>query len=230
MPRFSSGSPEMTNYGRPIATVDVALFTIHSEALAVAVAPRDRAPFKGAFALIGGYVHVDKDANLDATARRVLAEKTGMRAPYLEQLCTFSGPDRDPRGWSLSVAYYALVPESELRSQPNAGVIFAPVDDMPKLPFDHERIVKTAVARLRSKGSYSSLPAFLLPEIFSLSELKRAYEQVTGATLETSSFRKKIFDQKIVEPVAGSLRRGQFRPTQLYRLARRSLAQFDRTI
>jgi len=221
----------MIDHARPIATVDVALFTIHSEALAVAVAPRDRAPFKGAFALIGGYVHVDEDANLDATARRVLVEKTGMRVPpYLEQLCTFSGADRDPRGWSLSVAYYALVPESELRSQPNAGVIFAAVDDLPKLPFDHKRIVKTAVARLRSKGSYSSLPAFLLPEIFSLSELKRAYEQVTGATLETSSFRKKIFDQKIVEPVAGSLRRGQFRPTQLYRLARRSLAQFDRTI
>jgi hypothetical protein len=220
----------MIDYARPIATVDVALFTIHSEALAVAVALRDRAPFKGVPALIGGYVHVDEDIDLDATARRVLLEKTGVQVPYLEQLGTFSGADRDPRGWSLSVAYYALVPESVLQSYPDTGLVLTPVEEIPDLGFDHKRIVATAVGRLRSKGSYSSLPAFLLPETFSLSELKRAYEQVTGATLETSSFRKKIFDQKIIEPVAGSLRRGQFRPTQLYRLAERRLAQFYRTI
>src|SRR5207248_2033777 len=92
-----------------ICTVDVVLLTIKENGLNVALLKRDREPYKGVLALPGGFVHVQDDADVRDAALRVLLEKTGIAAPYLEQLATFSGPVRDPRGWSMSVAHYALV-------------------------------------------------------------------------------------------------------------------------
>ena len=88
----------MTEPVRPIVTVDVALFSLQDSALSVALLPRDREPYAGRPALIGGWIHVDEDAEAAATAARVLREKAGLEVPYLEQLYTFSGPVRDPRG------------------------------------------------------------------------------------------------------------------------------------
>ena len=100
----------MANLQLPILTIDVVPLTLADGRLSVLRAVRDRAPFAGRAALIGGYVHVDEDAHLGATARRVLADKAGLNRLYVEQLSTFSGPDRDPRGWSASVAYFSVGP------------------------------------------------------------------------------------------------------------------------
>ncbi len=147
---------------------------------------------------------------------------------------TFSGADRDPRGWSVSIVYYALVPESVLAQ---AGVSkdlrLVEPGAPPSLPFDHGRIVSAALERLRGKASYSSLPAFLLPEQFTLPELKAAYETVMGTPLNDSAFRRKIGDLGIIEEVpeakspATAARR---RPAQLYRLKQRALVAFDSTV
>src|SRR5580693_8276392 len=102
----------MGDYPTPIATVDVVLFTIRAGRLCILLTRRANEPYAGTLALIGGFVHVDEDADTLDTARRVLTDKAKLgRGYFIEQLYTFSGRARDPRGWSVCVAYYAVVPE-----------------------------------------------------------------------------------------------------------------------
>jgi 8-oxo-dGTP diphosphatase len=218
----------MPSYQRPIATVDAALFTLLDGALHLALARRERELYQGQLALFGGYVHTREDEDTAATAGRILRDKGGIAVSYLEQLYTFSGKVRDPRGWSLSVAYYALVPADVLRT--GRGIELVPAARVPALPFDHNRIVDVALARLRGKATYSSLPAFLLPRTFTLPQLQEVYEHVLGHALDKSSFRRKIEAQGVIVPVDEMVRGGRHRPAQLYRLNDRRLAEFDRLI
>ena len=222
--------PGADDFPRPIATVDVALFTLSEGALAVGLLPRVAEPHAGRRALPGGFIRVDQDADATATARRVLADKCGVKVPYLEQLYTFSGRKRDPRGWSLSVAYYALVPAETSARHASAGLSWHPVDALPRLPFDHRAIVTRGVERLRGKSTYSSLPAYLLPELFTFAELHEVYERVIGVRLDMASFRRKIQDQGIIVPEEGHQRTGAHRPAQLFRLNRAARTEFERKI
>ncbi len=199
----------------PIATVDAALLTLQDGALCVGLLQRDRAPFHGTHALPGGFVHVPDDADLAASAARILRDKARVECRFLEQLGTFSGAARDPRGWSLSVAYFALVPAAALVAGGGALALH-PVAALPALAFDHAAIIAAAVGRLRGKSSYSALPAFLLPELFTVAELHAVYQQVLGTRLDPASFRRKMLDQGIVE--AADRRVGAHRPAVLYRL------------
>lgn len=211
----------------PITTVDCVLLTLRAGALHVALLRREAAPFKGALALPGGYVHPAEDVDALAAARRVLREKADVVPPYLEQLCTFAGSGRDPRGWSISIAHYALVHEAVLGARPT----LVPVDELPQLPFDHGRIVETAVHRVRDKSSYSTLPCYLLPPTFTLSALQRTYEQVLGVALDKSQFRRRIAEWSFLEEVPGAFSAGKGRPAQLYRIRpRQRLELFDRTV
>lgn len=215
---------------RPIATVDAALFTLVGDRLCVALQRREREPFEGVPALIGGYVRPEEDVDAETAIARILADKAGLRGVFLEQLQTFSGKARDPRGWSISVVYYALAPLDRLASH---DLELIEIDHLPELAFDHRRIVEAALARLRRKGAYSNLPALLLPARFTFPELKAIYEKVLGSRLNDSAFRRKITELKIIEPVAD--RRSpataeRKRPAQLYRLAGKGLTEWDRTL
>lgn len=206
-----------------IVTVDVVLLTLDAGRLQVALMKRPHEPYKSALALPGGYVHAEEDANVEAAAYRVLRDKMGIRPPYLEQLATFSGAQRDPRGWSISICHVALVgPEAMPTSQ------WFPVDKLPPLAFDHARLIAAAVTRVRNKSSYSALPAYLLPEMFTLSELQNIYSQLLGEPLEKSSFRRKLRELDFLEEVPGAFQGGKQRPAQLYRL--KGMALFDRSI
>ncbi len=214
-----------------LCTVDVVLLTIVDGRLSVGLLARDAAPFEGVMALPGGYVHAQEDLDTHGAAVRTLAAKLGLSSPYLEQIATFSGIARDPRGWSLSVAYAALVPQSRLAT-PAAGFSLTPVDELPQLPFDHTHIVEVAVRRVRNKSAYSSLPLHLCGEQFTLPELQSVYEAVIGESLNKVSFRRKMHELQILEAIPDTLARGNaHRPAQLYRLRpeyRRKLAISDR--
>lgn len=146
--------------------------------------------------------------------------RRGWTAGSIEQLQTFSGRGRDPRGWSISIVYYALVAEQDLAGA-ELGLVIVPVDALPLLPFDHADVVRAAIERLRDKSTYSSLPAYLLPPEFTMSELQCVYEQVLGTQLDRASFRRKIQDQRIIEPATGAAAR--IAPAQLYRLGGETL-------
>src|ERR1700758_5070307 len=129
----------------PLVTADIALFTLHDHSLRVLLVKRANVPDQGGGALPGGILKPDEDRSLDDTARRVLSRKTHVDVPFLEQVATFSGPGRDPRGWSLSVLYYALLPRDQVSAvagtKPAAVAwvdAFAP--EQP-LAFDHAQLL-----------------------------------------------------------------------------------------
>lgn len=200
-----------------ILTVDAVLLTLVQGELCVALFKRDAEPFTGAWALPGGYVLEQEDQSAKEAAARVLQSKAGVRSAYLEEFGTRSGPARDPRGWTLTVIYYALVPKADL---PETAQLF-PVGAVPRLAFDHNEIVDSVVARVRSKSSYSSLPVFLCEEAFTVPELHAVYEAVLGEKLHKSGFRRKLEDLDMLEPIEGETRIiGRNRPAQLYRVAK----------
>lgn len=205
-----------------ICTVDIVLLTLKGSILHVALLKRDREPFKGLMALPGGYVHADKDADAQDAAIRTLHDKTGIASPYLEQLEVFSGPARDPRGWSISISYYALVPLSLIEATGHATVELVATERVKGLPFDHKQIIEAAVSRVRNKSSYSSLPVYLCGEQFTLPQLQSVYEALLGESINKVSFRRKMDELAVLEPIEGAMETGKAnRPAQLYRLKRR---------
>lgn len=221
-------------FERPLVTVDVVIFTVADDRLQVLLLQRPdtpQEPFAGRWALPGGFVDVQQDRTLLHAARRKLKEKTGVSTPYLEQLGSWGGADRDPRGWSATHAYFALLPFDSLREdEASAGGRWTAIDEAQKLrlAFDHRDILQAAVERLRGKVEYTSLPAFLLPEPMTLPQLQHAYEIVLGRPLDKSAFRRRMLDAGFLAE-AGTVASGA-RVAQGYRIADRSApAIFPRT-
>jgi 8-oxo-dGTP diphosphatase len=214
---------------RPILTVDVVPFALRDGRLHVILHRRPRAPHAGRLALIGGYVRPQEDASTFEAAARVLRDKAGLAARLMEQLMTFSGDARDPRGWSLSVAYCGLMPIPDDAALDDT-LVSVPVGDAKDLPFDHDTILTAARERCRRRAGYSTLPAFLLPPSFTLPQLRSAYEIVLGRTLNDSAFRRKLGELRIVEPIEGAKSPLTDRPAQLYRLVHPTVTEFDRTL
>jgi 8-oxo-dGTP diphosphatase len=185
--------PYTYKYPRPGVAVDVAVFGVGAGALSLLLVQRGREPFKGHWALPGGFVLMGE--GLDEAARRELEEETGVAPTYFEQLYTFGAPRRDPRGRTISVAYLALVRAVEqavTAASDAADAKWYSVEDLPELAFDHADMVRLARRRLRAKVRYSPLGFELLPARFSLPELQRVHELVQGRGLDKSNFRKKM--------------------------------------
>jgi 8-oxo-dGTP diphosphatase len=218
-----AGNYDPSRYDRPSLTVDVVIFTLQERELHVLLVKRKRWPYEGRWAIPGGFVQMDE--SLELAARRELEEETGIRDIYMEQLYTFGDPKRDPRMRVISVAYIALVraDQQTLRvSEESTDVSWFPVRRLPgPLAFDHDTILATALDRLRSKLEYTTLAFQLLPEVFSILELKHIYEQIWGEEekLDKGNFYRKIKDANILEDT-GMRREGRGRPTTLYRFRR----------
>lgn len=211
--RRASGVTPASNQSvpvRPMTTVDIVIFTVLDGALQVLLVQRPQSadePFPGCWALPGGYVDVARDATLLACARRKLKEKTGVTSPYLEQLGSWGGRDRDPRGWSATHVYFALMPAEDLRPVKGgnaADVTWAPVElalGRRDMAFDHADLLEAAVSRLRSKVEYTSLSAYLLPEPFTLPQLQRTYEVILGRPVDKSGFRTRTLAADFLDEV-----------------------------
>lgn len=235
--RNSTAADDPHGYPHPLVTVDVVILTLRDSTLQVLLMKRGADPFRGFWALPGGYIHPQDDLDIDAAARRILREKAGIETPYVEQLAGFGSPRRDPRGWTATFAYFALISSENLSLREGANadeVQWWPINGRrvePPLAFDHAKILETAVNRLRAKVEYTSLPVHLLPRKFTLPDLQHVYEQLLGRQIDKSAFRKRMAEADFVEPVEGERRPASNRPAQLYRF-RRGLSTifFDRTI
>lgn len=206
-------------------TVDLAVFTVRADTLQALLIERGEEPYAGHRALPGGFVRPDESAG--AAARRELAEETGLSADtaaalHLQQLRTYSEPDRDPRMRVVSVAYTALVPDLP---EPRGGGDAAHAQWLPysghgPLAFDHDRILADAHDRIGAQLEYSTLAASFCPEQFTLGELQQVYETVWGTVLDRPNFRRKVLATPgFVEPVPGAARLtgGRGKPAALYR-------------
>ena len=187
-------------YPRPALTVDCIIFGLDAQQeLKVMLIQRDIPPFKGQWAIPGGFVRIEE--TLEEAALRELQEETGIHHIFLEQLYTFGDLGRDPRDRTVTVAYYALINLVEQKIQAStdarAAEWFA-ISNIPQLAFDHNQILQIAIARLRSKIRYEPIGFELLPQNFSLSQLQRLYETVLDRPLDKRNFRKKILGMDLL--------------------------------
>ncbi|MFB7941691.1 NUDIX domain-containing protein [Streptomyces sp. NPDC056049] len=206
-------------------TVDLAVLTVRAGRLHVLLVQRGQEPYAGAWALPGGFVLPRESAG--TAARRELAEETGLPGAtvaglHLEQLRTYTEPDRDPRMRVVSVAYTALVPDlPEPRGGGDAAEArWLPYDEVPPLAFDHDRILADARTRVGAKLEYTCLATAFCPPEFTLGELRQVYETVWGVPLDRPNFRRKVLTTPgFVEAVEGPPRRtgGRGKPAALYR-------------
>ena len=212
---------DASRYEKPSFTVDLVIFTVRDEHLHVLLVKRAEHPFKGCWALPGGFLDPRRDASVDACAARKLVEEAGVRAPYLEQLRTYGSRDRDPRDWTATTVYFALMASESVRllgNQEDARWVRVRGDGVGfELGFDHARILADAVERLRSKLEYTHIAVHLLPEEFTLPELQRIYEIILQQPLDKSSFRRRVAQADMLEELPGKQRDGFGRPAQLYR-------------
>lgn len=205
-------------------TVDLVILTIRDDALCALVVRRGIPPFKGRWALPGGFVTADE--TLDEAARRELAEETGVvELPvHLEQLATYGDPRRDPRGRVVTVAYLALGPHlpdpvagsdaSAARWSPVAGLL----DAAGRLAFDHTQILRDGLERARAKLEYSPLATSFCPGEFTVNELRQVYEIVWDTSLDPRNFHRKVTTaERFLEPTGQTTNRQGGRPAQLFR-------------
>lgn len=209
-------------YDLPLASVDLAIFSLHEGALQVLLVERGEFPCKDQWALPGGYVDAAADRALEDTAVRKLREKTGVLTPYIEQVVTVGGADRDPRGWSLTVLYMALITHAPTLAHV-AQVKDArwwPWEQARRLPlaFDHSHLLVQARERLQHKTAYTALPVFVLPPPFTLSALQKAFEVLLDAPLEKKSFRRRMEEADLLETAGDEAApQGRGRPAALFR-------------
>ena len=216
-------------YPRAALTVDCVVFGFDEAELKVLLVQRSLAPFKGKWALPGGFVRVDEA--LDAAARRELLEETGLRNVFLEQLYTFGSVERDPRERVVSVAYYALVKLAEHMATGATDASDAqwfPAASAPVLAFDHSEILAVALTRLQGKVRYEPIGFELLPKKFTLTQLQHLYEVVLQTELDKRNFRKKILSMELLIPLDEQLRTGAHRPAQLFQFDTRKYASLKK--
>ena len=207
----------------PLVSADVALFTLIEHKLRVLLIKRANEPTPGGWALPGTVLKPSIDRSVDDAALRALASKTRVVLPHLEQVTTSSGPDRDPRGWSVSVLYFALLPSDQVPAVVGDKVESIEWCDAERpghrLAFDHLILLPQALKKLRDKVENGALPLHLLAGKFTLTDLQRACEAILGTHLDKGAFRRKISDEPALIAVRGEFMRGPQRPAQLYRRA-----------
>ena len=201
-------------------TVDLVLLTIRQRALHVLLIRRGIEPFRGRWALPGGFVHDDED--LDSAAARELREETGVdpSAGHFEQLATYGTPGRDPRGRVVTVAYLALLPDlpAPVAGSDAAGAEWRSFEEATDLAFDHDRILADGLERARAKLEYTPLAAAFCPVEFTVADLRDVYETVWRTRLDPRNFHRKVTSaQGFIEPTGHSASRDRGRPAQLFR-------------
>ncbi|HWE62499.1 MAG TPA: NUDIX domain-containing protein [Chloroflexota bacterium] len=209
--------PYIYPHPRPALTADAVVFSILQDQLQLLLIRRGSAPFAGRWALPGGFCQEEERA--DQCALRELCEETGVNDIWMEQLKTFDTPGRDPRGWIVSVAYFALIDGTQVRLEGASDARDArwwPVKELPPLAFDHDEIVCYALQRLRNKLRWSNIGSQLLPPRFTMAALQHVHEAVLDDTLEKPldkrNFHKRMLESGTIRDTGLTLRNGKRGP------------------
>jgi 8-oxo-dGTP diphosphatase len=199
-------------FAAPVAlAVDTVVLTVRDGRLVALVVRRD----DGALALPGGFVGADERP--EATARRKLLEKAGLRRGYVEQLGAFGDPGRDPRGWIPSIAHLALVPPDTEPADPAATWI--PARGRRPLAYDHRAILKGAIARVEGKLWWSNIAVGILRGPFTLSEARGVYEAIAGVRYDAATFARDLKATGLITATGAQRSQARGRPAALYRFA-----------
>ena len=219
------------DYPRPALTVDCVVFGIdRTNGLQILLIERKLPPFAGEWALPGGFVRLRE--SLDQAARRELREETGVTGLFLEQLQAYGKPNRDPRGHTVTVAFYALVNlwDYQIKAATDAKQArWWSMDELPELAFDHAVIVKSAIAALRFNIRHRPIGFELLPAKFTLTQLQQLYETVLARPFDKRNFRKKILKLDILVALDEKETNVSHRAAQLYRFERSKYLERQKT-
>ncbi len=203
-------------YQPPVVTVDVVIFNTINNILHVLVSKRAKDPFKNQWSLPGGYSPADK--MLIDSLQEISLRKAGIdikKLQYLEQFYAFDSIDRDPRGHAISIAYFGCGHNLELEKA-NQESKFIPINDLPKLAYDHQEIIKLALQKIANQLDHSNISSSLLPKTFTLSQLQTLYEQILNQELDKRNFRKKILKSDLLEETGELKKDGAHRPAKTY--------------
>lgn len=215
------GNQAYHGFKMPLLTVDSVLFTYHDKRLKILLVQRSAEPQKGKWGLPGGIVDIDIDEDIESTALRKLVEKTDVEPPYLDQLVTLGDRSRDPRGWSVTVCYTALIAHQNCAQHVDtvSDVRWVEIDEVLKmnLAFDHHGLVLRAQERMRQRALYSISSGYALPEVFTLGELQHLHELLIGKPIQKKSFRRRIEQAELLIDT-GDKRQESGRPAVLYRM------------
>ncbi|MBQ9245209.1 NUDIX hydrolase [bacterium] len=200
-------------------TTDVVIFTIKDNKLQVLLVKRANEPFKGRWAIPGGFIRLSE--NLDNAALRILKEKTNVDNIYLEQLYTFGDPLRYPSSRVITCAYFALIRSDDIKlsfdnSQSITQVQWHEVYNLPTLAFDHKEIIEYSLKRMRERLEFCPIAFQLLPEKFTLTELQKSYELILDMKLDKRNFRKKVLTGSVLKELNEYTKIGSKRPARLY--------------
>lgn len=208
---------------KPTVTVDLCIFSVVDADLKVLLIERGGHPFQGSWALPGGRVDVETGEDLQTAAERELEEEAGVANLYIEQLYTFGGPDRDPRDYTVSVAWLALVPERKVTAGDDARQAeWVSVQELPVLAFDHTVILSLALQRLRGKIDYSPIAFKLLSDTFTVADLMGVHQAIKGNTYDPANFRRRfrrMVEDGVLEEAPGKRITGK-RSAKVYRFKR----------
>lgn len=217
-------------YIAPTLTVDAVIFQISNGTLEVLLLKRPNDPFKGEWALPGGYNA--KGETTTEALRRIVSQKTGVDIDkdlsYIEQLYTFDNVDRDPRGHAVSVTYMGSGRDIDIRDA-GSHVAFLDVNNLPELAYDHANIIEYARERLISKLTYTNVVSAFLEKRFTLTQLQSAYEIIFGRELDKRNFRKKFLSLELIHETDKFWRDGAHRPARLYQFNKNTLESLTRS-
>lgn len=212
---------DATEYPSVLVTVDTVLLTYHEDAIKVLLVKRASHPDIGLWGLPGGFLDQSKDKSLEDAANRNIEAKTNIRPPYLEQIQTVGSGSRDPRGWSMSVIFSALVPIASCKA--NADSVeeakWFDIDEANnlKLAFDHKQAIQAAFERHKQKALYSFVPVYALTQPMTLTELRRVHELLIGKSIQRKSFIRRVEASGMFTDT-GKTTQDKGRPAALYKV------------
>lgn len=213
-------------YPHPAVTTDCVVFGFDGNGLNLLLIERGIEPYKGSWALPGGFLNMDETA--EQGALRELQEETGVKDIYVEQLQAFTGVERDPRERVLTIAFLAFVRQEKyevIAGDDAAKAQWFPVNQLPELAFDHKEIIRVALEKLRWKITYEPLAFRLLNNTFTMTQVQTIYEVVLGQTFDRRNFYKKMMALGYIKPTEEQAR-STGRPGTLYTLDEKKYLEY----
>jgi len=213
-------------YPQHYVAVDCVILGYQDEEIKLLLYPRSFEPYKGQWSLLGGFVQDNESA--DDAAVRILKQTTGLEQIFLEQVASFSEPNRDPESRVISLAYYALIRIDliDQKQVKESGAFWISINKLPDLIFDHQEMFEKALVKLQQKAGYSLCGSELLPEMFTLIQLRKLYEAIFQREFDPGNFRKKILSLGVLEKLsvkdASESRKGAF-----YYKAKSNIGEID---
>ena len=202
-------------YPHPAVTTDCVIFGFDGSELQVLLIERGIEPFKGKWAFPGGFLNMDETAGEGAL--RELKEETGLENAYIEQFNTYSDPGRDPRERVITIAHYALVRIQEVKGGDDAAKAqWFPIDEVPQLAFDHDKILRDAMRKLRERIHFEPIGFELLPEKFTMRDLQILYESILSVKFDRRNFAKKMMHYELLNQLDETVRPTAKRDALLY--------------